>query len=607
DGLASSAYGPEAALTILLPVGALGLSYIGPIITVICVLLLILYCSYRQTIAAYPGGGGSYTVAKENLGEQAGLVAAAALLLDYVLNVAVGISAGIGALVSAVPSLHSHILSLCLVALAIIAIVNLRGARESSSMFSIPTYLFILSLTMVLFLGLVHSIRAGGHPVPKVAPPPLPPAVSSISWWLLMRSFASGCTAMTGVEAVSNGVSAFAKPTVQNAQRTLTAIVAVLAVLLAGIAYLSHAYGIGAMDQNKSGYESVISQLVGAVVGRGFCYYVTLSSVLAVLSLSANTSFADFPRLCRLIAEDDFLPHSFANLGRRLVYSMGIVILAVLSGLLLIIFGGITDRLIPLFAIGAFLSFTLSQAGMVMHWKRVGGRHAGLSLGINALGVIATSIALAVIICAKFIEGAWITILIIPALVLLFRAVKRHYKHVEAETQCPRPIDLTHLDQPVVIIPIDGWNTVAEKGLRFALTFAFHIIAVYVSADEDNIDLMRRQWAEYVEQPIRQANLPQPRLTILSSPYRLLFNPLLDYIEQIKAEQPEARITILIPELVQSNWYEYFLHNHSALSLKAVLLFRGDRRVVVINVPWYLSEAPSEPEHMHSSSHAPGI
>ncbi|MBV8201130.1 MAG: APC family permease, partial [Acidobacteria bacterium] len=304
DGLSSSAYGPEAALTLLVPLGAAGLAYIGPITLLILGLLLLLYLSYRQTIGAYPTGGGSYTVAKENLGTRAGLLAAASLMIDYVLNVAVGISAGVGALVSAMPALHRYILPLCLAILVVIVVINLRGTREPGVAFGVPTYLFIASLGLVLIAGVVKALLHGGHPHPLTPPPPAGPPVEAVSAWLLMRSFASGCTAMTGVEAVSNGVKYFKKPTVQNAERTLTAIVGLLGLLLGGIAYLARAYHVGAMDQEKPGYQSVLSQLIAAVAGRGVIYYVTIASVLAVLSLSANTSFADFPRLCRIIAED---------------------------------------------------------------------------------------------------------------------------------------------------------------------------------------------------------------------------------------------------------------------------------------------------------------
>ena len=595
DALSSSAYGPEAALTILIPLGALGLVYIGPIIGVILALLVILYFSYRQTIAAYPGGGGSYTVAKENLGTRAGLLAAAALLLDYVMNVAVGISAGMGALVSAIPSLHPHLLALCLVTLVLVTFINLRGVRESGLAFALPAYVFVATLAVVLVVGGYKTVTSGGHPVPIVTPPALPAATGTITLWLLLRAFASGCTAMTGVEAVSNGVTVFAKPAVVNAQRTLTAIVVILGVLLVGMAFLARAYHIGATDPESAGYQSVVSQLVGAVVGRGVFYYVTIASVLAVLALSANTSYAGFPRLCRLVAQDDFLPHAFANRGRRLVYSYGIAILTVSAAILLIAFGGVTDRLIPLFAVGAFLAFALSQAGMVVHWKRKGGAGAQTSLFVNGLGCAVTVIALAIVIVAKFVEGAWVTLLLIPASLLVFDRVKAHYLHVAQETHCPRPLDLKGLQPPVVVVPIKAWNTISERALQFALQLSPDVIAVHISTDEGQAYPLRLQWAQYVEEPIAQAGLPQPRLLLLLSPYRRLFNPLLNFINQLKEEHPTRLIAVIIPELVEQRWYQYLLHNQRATGLKAALLLRGDSRVVVINVPWYLGETGEDP------------
>jgi len=589
DGLSSSAYGPEAALTILLPLGTVGLAFIGPIIVVILTLLTILYFSYRQTITAYPGGGGSYTVAKENLGVRAGLLAAAALMLDYILNVAVGISAGIGALVSAVPVLHPYTLTLCLITLAIITLVNLRGVRESGVVFGLPTYLFVGSLLVVLGIGVVRTVVQGAHPTPVVPPAPLPAGVAAASVWLLLRSFASGCTAMTGVEAVSNGVSAFAQPAVKNAHRTLTVIVLTLAVLLAGIAYLSRAYGIGAMDQEQEGYQSVISQLVSAVVGRGLFYYLTIASVLAVLALSANTSFAGFPRLCRLIADDNFLPHAFTALGRRLVHSVGIVILAGLSGSLLIAFGGITDRLIPLFAVGAFGAFTLSQAGMVMHWKRAGGPGSAAAFVVNAVGAVATAIALAVILIAKFVEGAWITLVLIPAMLILFGRVRQHYDRVSEQIRFPRAIDLSQSEPPVVVVPLSGWNIVTERALRFGLQLSPDVIAVYVSRSDGDDKAVRRDWEEYVKTPIREAGRPEPSLQIISSPYRRLVRPLVEYVNRLKDGHSSRLIAVIVPELVETHWYQYLLHNHRAMWLKADLLLEEDQRVVVINVPWYLS------------------
>src|SRR5262245_17870660 len=461
DALSSSAYGPEAALTVLLPLGALSVLYILPITAIIICLLLIVYFSYRQTISAYPLGGGSYTVAKENLGAPAGLLAAAALMLDYTLNVAVGISAGVGALVSALPILQPYILPLCLTILALIAVVNLRGVRESGMVFLAPTYLFVVCLLIVLALGVAKVLLSGGAPTPIDRPPALPAATTTVTLWLLLHAFASGCTAMTGVEAVSNGVSAFRSPADVNARRTLTAIVAILIVLLAGIAFLSRAYGIGATEPGQPGYESVLSQLVGAVVGRGVFYYVTIGAVLIVLALSANTSFAGFPRLCQVVAQDDFLPHAFATRGRRLVYSLGIYVLTASAAVLLIIFGGITDRLIPLFAVGAFLAFTLSQAGMVAHWRRVGSPGTWRNMLINGVGATATAIALVVILVAKFTEGAWITLLFIPLMLFLFMAVSRHYASVANELAYHAPLDLRGLRHPIVIVPMKGWDRIA--------------------------------------------------------------------------------------------------------------------------------------------------
>src|ERR1700683_3115212 len=370
DGLSSAAYGPEAALSLLIPLGLMGVRFIVPISAAIITLLVIVYFSYRQTIEAYPSGGGSYTVARFNLGAPAGLLAAAALLADYILTAAVGISAGVGALISAVPSLLPHTVSLCVGILIVITILNLRGVREAGTAFAIPTYLFVGTILITIVAGIVRVLVSGGHPTPAVALPAPPPVTAAVSYWLLLKVFASGCTALTGVEAVSNGVKAFKEPTVKNAQRTLTVIIFLLAVMLAGISYLVKVYGIAATDPGAPGYQSVLSMLTAAVFGKGIFYYLTIAAILIVLSLSANTAFADFPRLCKAIAQNNYLPHAFAYRGRRLVYTYGIVVLAILCGALLILFGGVTDRLIPLYAVGAFLAFTLSQAGMVIHWKK---------------------------------------------------------------------------------------------------------------------------------------------------------------------------------------------------------------------------------------------
>jgi amino acid transporter len=608
DALASSAYGPEAALTILIPLGAAGVGYLVPIIAVIVALLTILYLSYRQTIQAYPSSGGAYTVAKENLGTGASLLAAAALMIDYILNVAVAISAGIAALVSAIPPLAAYTLPLCLGALALITIANLRGTGEAGRLWMLPTYAFLASFAFLIGIGLYRSVVAGGHPVPIDAPPSLAQATAGVSLWILLRSFASGCTAMTGIEAVSNGVGAFRDPTTKHALRTLTAIVVALGLLLAGIGYLAQAYGIGAMDQTQAGYQSILSQLAAAVSGRGIIYYVAIGSLLCVLVLSANTSFVDFPRMCRLIARDDFLPRSFAVSGRRLVFSVGILYLAATSGLLLVAFDGITDRLIPLFAIGAFLTFTLSQSGMVVHWHRQQRKTPMLSkriavrLAMNALGAIATAAALAVILAAKFVEGAWITVLMIPCVIFLLVKIHQYYGEIGALTRKSGPLDLARIEPPIVIVPTEEWSRLTDKALNFAARISPDVIGLHLTAltgasDEDKEALLREQWRVDVEEPARAAGVAPPRLVLLQSSYRRVHIPLLNFIGEIEAKRPGRMIAVLIPELIKIRWWQHILHTHRARHLRTALLRYGGSRVVVMNIPWYL-EAPAIDESL---------
>jgi amino acid transporter len=587
DALSSAAYGPEAALTLLIPAGILGVGYILPISLSIIILLTIVYLSYRQTIQAYPGGGGSYTVARQNLGASAGLLAAAALLIDYVLVVAVGISAGVGALVSAVPGLQQYTLSLCLGILVLITLVNLRGLREAGMIFMVPTYLFVGTLLITIIIGMLRSVEAGGHPAPVIPLPPVPATSMKPGGWLLLQAFASGCTAMTGVEAVSNGVKAFREPVIDTARRTLTIIIAVLIVLLAGIAYLVRSYGIAATIPGEPGYQSVLAMLVAAVAGKGIFYYVTVGSILTILTLSANTAFADFPRLCRAIAQNNYLPHSFATRGRRLVYTEGIVVLAILSGALLVIFGGITDRLIPLFAVGAFLAFTLSQAGMVGHWMRVGGRGAKRNIVVNGVGAAATGVTVIVVLAAKFVEGAWITALLIPAMLILMICVRRHYHSVFLELRTATPLELGSLAPPFVILPLQVWNHLAEKSLRFALKISPSVQALHVDCGEGT-EILRDEWKRFVEEPARKAGLPIPDFVVLPSPYRLILAPIVEYVLKLERDYPNQQIAVLIPELVERHFYHYFLHNKRASVLKTLLLLRGNQRIVLINVPWYL-------------------
>jgi len=589
DALSSAAYGPEAALSLLIPLGLLGVRYIVPISAAIITLLVIVYFSYRQTIAAYPSGGGSYTVARFNLGASASLLAAAALLADYILTAAVGISAGVGALVSAVPSLLPHTVSICLGILIVITIINLRGLREAGLAFTVPTYLFVGTLLITIVVGVIRVLLSAGHPTPVTPLPPPPNVSEAVSYWLLLKVFASGCTALTGVEAVSNGVKAFREPAVKNAQRTLTVIIFILAILLAGISYLVKSYGIAATEPGQPGYQSILSMLVAAVFGKGYFYYLTIASILTVLSLSANTAFADFPRLCRAISQNNYLPHAFGYRGRRLVYSYGIVVLAVLCAGLLLLFGGVTDRLIPLYAVGAFLAFTLSQSGMVVHWWRKRGPHWIKSALVNGLGAFVTGVTVIVVLVAKFVEGAWITLLFIPLTITFFAKVRRHYHAVKVLTTCRVPVHANPSRPPIAVIPIDRWSNITRQGIEFAARLSPEVIALHVEPAE-HTELLRAEWERYVEQPFRAAGKEPPKLEILPSPYRFIIIPLVQYIVDLSAKHPDRSIVVVIPELVEDRWYEYFLHNQRGRLLEWMLLVHGNQRIFTVSAPWYVGK-----------------
>jgi len=589
DALSSAAYGPEAALTLLIPLGLLGVKEIVPISAAILTLLVIVYFSYRQTIDAYPHGGGSFTVASENLGDGAGLLAAAALMIDYVLTAAVGISAGVGALISAAPSLQPHTLGICLGILALLTLVNMRGVHDTGVVFMIPTYLFLITLLIIIGVGCWQMAASGGHPHP-VTPLPTPgPATEMISLWLLLKVFSSGCTAMTGVEAVSNGVMAFREDARKNAKATLTIIIALLCVLLLGIALLCRAYGVAATDPDGAHYESVLSMLTRAVMGHGWFYYLTIASILLVLALSANTAFADFPRLTRAIALNNFLPHVFLLRGRRLLYSWGIYVLVALTALLLIVFGGVTDRLIPLYAIGAFMAFTLSQAGMVMHWKRKGGSR--LRMTVNGVGALATGVTTLVVLVTKFVSGAWITALLIPAMILVMRMVRKHYDRVERETELSEPLVAAHVEQPIVVMPIDRWSRISEKAISFALSLSSDVRCVHIQVGEEE-DKICADWQPLIVAPLQAANKPIPQLVVVKSNFRYILQPLVDYILHVCTADEAQRVCVLVPELVVRHWWENIMHNRRADLLKVILLLRGRRNIVVINIPWYLDKEP---------------
>jgi amino acid transporter len=589
DGLTSAAYGPEAAMTLLIPLGVAGVEYGWRIIAAILVLLTIVYFSYRQTIAAYPSGGGSYTVATENLGEKPGLLAAAALMIDYILTAAVGISAGVTALTSAVPSLQHHTLLICLVILALLVLVNLRGVKDTGTAFILPTFLFVGTLLTLIGVGMWKTVVTGGHPMPVApVPAPLPATVGALGTWMLLKAFASGCAAMTGVEAVSNGVMAFGEPRVKRAQQTLTVIIGILMVLLFGIAYLAKAYRVMPMDPDASGYQSLLSLLVTVVLGRGWFYYLTMGSVLLALALSANTAFADFPRLTRAIATHDYLPHVFILRGRRLLYSHGIYALTGFTAVILILFGGVTDRLIPLYAIGAFLAFTLSQAGMVVHWLKME-KHPGRlwHAFVNGIGAVATGITTVIVLIAKFTAGAWVTALLIPTLIGIMMVVKRHYSRVKREMADMTPLNLVNLEEPIVVIPMARWDRISEKALRFGLLLSKEIKVVHVHSDDEQGSL-DEVWDKFVEEPIERAHLQKPELVTIPSTYRFIINPLMDYILDLEEKNPGRKVAVLLPELVVRHWWENALHNQRVQLLKLLLLLKGNQRIVVVNIPWYL-------------------
>jgi amino acid transporter len=589
DALTSAAYGPETALSLLIPLGIAGIAHLLPIVTVVLILLTIVFFSYRQTIAAYPTGGGSYTVASENLGTGAGLVAAAALMIDYILTAAVGVTAGVGAVVSDQPWLQPHMLMLCLVVLAFLALVNMRGVKDTGAAFVAPTFLFVGTVLITVAVGAYRVFAAGGHPMPRAdMPHALPATLGYLSVWLALKSFSNGCAAMTGVEAVSNGVMAFREPRVKNAQMALTIIMGTLVIMLFGTAWLAKKYGIMAMEPTDPRYQSLLSLIVMAVFGRSWFFHFTMWSIFLALTLSANTAFADFPRVTRAVALNDYLPHVFILRGRRLLFSHGIYALTALTSIILILFSGNIDSIISLYAIGAFLAFTLSQAGMVVHWKKEGPEHKGRRwhMFVNGTGAIATGVTTLIVLAAKFTSGAWFVALLIPTLIVLMVAVKQHYTRVRDVVQMG-PINLSNLLEPLVVIPMARWDRMTEKALRFGVVLSHEIKVINVDCD-DGEESLCNIWDANVIGPIRAKGLPEPELITLHSTFRLVISPLMDYILELERQNPDRKITVLLPELVVNHWWENLLHNQRVQLLKLLLLLRGNQRIIVVNIPWYL-------------------
>ncbi len=594
DALSSVAYATEEILRVLMVGGTAALTLVTPIGVLIATIFAIVVFSYRQTIHAYPGGGGAYIVAKENLGRLPSLIAASSLLIDYVLTVSVSIAAGVAAITSAFPHRHLDPVVLCLMFVAILMTGNLRGIRESGRLFAGPTYFFIASMLTMIAIGSWRYVTGTMQPV-TVAEHQLPAGTAALPLFVLLTAFSNGCTALTGVEAVSNGVPAFRRPESRNAAQTLVAMAVLAISMFLGITLLAHAYGIVPNDA-----ETVISQIARTTFGgRGWLYYVVQAATMAILVLAANTAYADFPRLASILARDRFLPRQFMNQGDRLAFSNGILILSVLASVLLIAFGGDTHALIPLYMIGVFVSFTLSQAGMVVHWKRMGGpertalredRGAALSgtpaanpgrgwkasAAISGFGAIVTGTVLLIVATTKAAEGAWIIMLMIPVLVGIFEITRRHYDRVASELTLrgwiPEP-----QGRHVVLVPIGGIQRAVVKALRYARTLSNDVRAVYVEIDGAGTGAIRAQWPEWGQ---------GVQLVVLESPYRSLMEPLLEYIEGVQHQDPNGYVTVILPEFVPSRLWQHLLHNQHALLIKGALLFKPN--VVVTSVPFHL-------------------
>ena len=583
DALSSVAYATEEILLVLVVAGTAALRYSLPISLAIAGLLAIVAISYYQTIHGYPSGGGAYIVAYDNLGVWPGLTAAAALLIDYVLTVAVSVTAGIAAITSAMPALFPFRVPLCLLAIAFITWANLRGVRESGTLFSIPTYAFISILMTLIVVGLVRLATGTLPPVPAQALAGAGGGASLLTPFLLLRAFSSGCAALTGVEAISNGIPAFRKPEADNAGKTLIAMAALLGTMFLGITFLARSLGVVPAEQ-----ETVVSQIGRHVLGYGPLYLFLQVATMLILILAANTSFADFPRLSAILARARYAPRQLANLGDRLVFSNGIMALAFLASSLIVFFGGQTHRLIPLYAVGVFLSFTLSQAGMVRHWRREGGGGWQWKAAVNGLGAATTGIVLLVIVATKFVGGAWIVILLIPTFVWMFHAVRRHYLNVAEQLSLeglkPEKWEgLDSLDRKKIVIPVSGMHRGTLEALHFARLMSRDVTAVVVDVEPQVTARIRDRW------PTWGYDVP---LVVLPSPYRSTIQPLLAYLEEVDRRDPERGLAVVVlPEFVPARWWHHLLHNQTALLLKMVLVYqRGEpyQGRVIISVPYHL-------------------
>lgn len=579
DALSSVAYATEEIFFILALAGAAAFRYALPIAIAITTLLGIVVFSYRQTVAAYPKGGGTYIVTKDNLGTYPSLIAAAALLIDYILTVAVSISSGVAAITSALPRLYDYRVELAVAAVVLVMTANLRGIRESGSIFAVPTYIFIASMFVLIGLGFAQILGLGVS-VHEQTRYPLENVSQSIGAFLILRAFAAGSTAMTGVEAISDGVPAFKQPEWKNAQTTLLWMGGILGVMFLGITYLARHYAL-----TPSPEETILSQLARTLVGGGNpFYYVVQAATALILILAANTAFADFPRLGSFLARDKFLPHQFLFRGDRLAFNTGILVLGAFSSLLVIGFGANVTRLIPLYAVGVFTSFTFSQAGMVRRWrKQLKSRERTVGMLVNGTGAITTFVVLVIIVLTKFLAGAWVVIALVPLVVLALRGINHHYSDVAAQLSMnladvrarlrPRQRDVA------AVVPVDSLNVASTRALEYAMAISNDVTAVHVASDMDEAHVLRREWDE--------AGIRVP-LVIIESPYRSLLGPLVAFVEQRKLEIGDELLNVVLPEFVPAHLGEQLLHNQSALRLKAALLFRPG--VVVTDVPYHLAD-----------------
>ncbi len=582
DAMSSVAYATEEILIILAALSAAAAVWSLPIALTIAALLLIVSLSYRQTISLYPHGGGAYTVARENLGETPGLLAGAALMIDYILTVAVSISAGVAAITSALPECAPYAVAIALGLILIMTLLNLRGASESGLIFSIPTYFFIASILILLIVGFYRTWLGDLPPKAGIVHEAYP----KIGLFLVLRAFASGCAALTGIEAISNGVPAFREPSAKNAKTTLMIMIAVLGTFFMGVTALAHQHLIlpSAAGGGHGGGETVLSQLARTVFGDSMAYYAIQTATALILVMAANTAFADFPRLASILGKDRYMPRQLSNIGDRLVFSNGITVLGIAAALLIYLFDADTHALIPLYSVGVFLSFTLSQSGMVAHHLRHREPHWVKGLLLNLAGAIATALVLCVVAVTKFTEGAYIIILVIPAMLLLFRGVKRHYESVGRQLALPKTWTLDHVTPSIVVVPISGFHTGVLKALEYARGISKNIHVCVVDVDERATANVRQQW----RQNLGEESASPLKLVVLDAPYRSVIDPVVDYLNELERGNPGQTLTVVIPEFVTKHWWHATLHNQTAFFLKTRL--RYIERRVVVSVSYHLRE-----------------